>query len=67
MNFDTFASSYLKFRGMSSWPPSTTKAKLNKCIEMRKNKANKHGFNLQTGINQVLASKDIMFRICQTY
>lgn len=40
--------------------PSTTKAKLDKYIEMCKNKADKHGFNLQTEINQVLASKDII-------
>ncbi|EIE90193.1 hypothetical protein RO3G_14904 [Rhizopus delemar RA 99-880] len=40
--------------------PSTTKAKLNKYIEICKDKANKHGFNLQTEIHQVLASKGII-------
>ncbi|CEP13557.1 hypothetical protein [Parasitella parasitica] len=40
--------------------PSTTKAKLDKYIEMCKSKADKHEFNLQTEINQVLASKDII-------
>ncbi|KAI9474190.1 MAG: hypothetical protein EXX96DRAFT_602437 [Benjaminiella poitrasii] len=36
---------------------STTKAKLNKYIEMCKDKANKHEFNLQTEIHQVLVSQ----------
>ncbi|CAO3640624.1 unnamed protein product [Mucor hiemalis] len=40
--------------------PSTTKVKLNQYIEICKDKANKHGFNLQTEIHQVLASKGII-------